>query len=128
MHLSCMCVSGLLTCLVTHPLWLMKTRRVIQSPSDAGAYRNAIGNTKSARDRLAATLTRNCHAMHSHARHSDGLAQIWKQEGFLGWYRGFIPALLGVSHGAIQFMAYEELKVMAAQYRATHPHQLVPLH
>jgi len=35
---------------------------------------------------------------------------IWQQEGFLGLYRGFITGLMGVSHGAVQFMTYEELK------------------
>ena len=42
---------------------------------------------------------------------SDGVQQIFFREGTTGFYRGLIPSLVGVSHGALQFMAYEELKI-----------------
>lgn len=44
----------------------------------------------------------------------DGTRQIYRSEGFSGFYRGLVPSLFGVSHGAFQFMAYEQLK----NYRA----------
>lgn len=40
----------------------------------------------------------------------DGLMQLGKQEGIGGLSKGMVLALFGVSNGAIQFMAYEELK------------------
>lgn len=41
---------------------------------------------------------------------SDGLREISKTEGLRGLYRGTLLALFGVSNGAVQFMAYEEMK------------------
>jgi len=46
----------------------------------------------------------------------DGLKKLYQAEGIRGYYRGFVPGLFGVSHGALQFMAYEEFKKMRSQY------------
>lgn len=42
---------------------------------------------------------------------ADGLREIFRSEGLHGFYRGLLPSLFGVSHGALQFMIYEELKI-----------------
>jgi solute carrier family 25 (mitochondrial folate transporter), member 32 len=47
----------------------------------------------------------------------DCLTQISKTEGLPGLYRGLLPSLLLVSHGAIQFAVYEELKSAAYHLR-----------
>lgn len=42
--------------------------------------------------------------------HLDGLSTIARTEGVAGLFRGTTLALVGVSNGAIQFMAYEKMK------------------
>jgi len=48
---------------------------------------------------------------------TDALKKVWKLEGVRGLYRGFVPGMFGVSHGAIQFMTYEEMKTVYNVYR-----------
>ncbi|KAH8431228.1 putative mitochondrial folate carrier protein Flx1 [Aspergillus melleus] len=79
--------AGMLTSILTNPIWVIKTRMLSTGSRMPEAY----------------------------ASFTSGAAQIYRSEGIGGFYRGLIPALFGVSHGALQFMAYEQLKL----YRAT---------
>lgn len=74
--------SGILTAFFTNPIWVIKTRMLSTGKDTPGAYQSIAHGTR----------------------------QLWQSEGFKGFYRGLIPSLFGVSHGAIQFMAYEQLK------------------
>ncbi len=47
----------------------------------------------------------------------DAFKRIGREEGMRGYYKGFVPGMWGVSHGAIQFMAYEELKSYYNNYK-----------
>ncbi|KAL4914281.1 mitochondrial carrier domain-containing protein [Aspergillus aurantiobrunneus] len=75
--------AGILTSVLTNPVWVIKTRMLATGSKSPGAYT-------------------------SFAR---GATQILHLEGILGFYRGLIPSLFGVSHGALQFMVYEKLKL-----------------
>ncbi|GER25546.1 folate carrier protein, partial [Striga asiatica] len=48
---------------------------------------------------------------------SDALRTILKEEGWMALYKGLVPGLFMVSHGAIQFTAYEELRKMVINIR-----------
>ncbi|KAF9380385.1 hypothetical protein CPB97_008376 [Podila verticillata] len=81
-HMVASILGGALTAVVTNPLWVIKTRMCTTKKTTPGSYQSL----------------------------GQGLATLIRTEGIQGLYRGIIPALFGVSHGAIQFMAYEQLK------------------
>lgn len=81
-------LAGAATVCVVNPLWVCKTRMCLQSPGEPRRYANLY----------------------------DALAKILKEEGLRGWYRGLVPGLFGVSHGAVQFTVYENLKNLCSQY------------
>lgn len=89
-HLIAASEAGVLTLLITNPLWVVKTRLCLQyGAKEEVAYKGMF----------------------------DALIKIYRSNGIYGYYKGFLPGLFGVSHGAIQFMTYEELKNTYNQYR-----------
>ncbi|GAA0139662.1 transporter [Lithospermum erythrorhizon] len=82
LHLAAAAEAGTLVCLCTNPLWLVKTRLQLQTPQD----------------------------YHSYSGFHDAIRTIIKEEGWRALYKGLVPGLFLVSHGAIQFTAYEELR------------------
>ncbi|KAJ5902494.1 hypothetical protein N7495_003022 [Penicillium taxi] len=78
---------GAFTSIITNPIWVIKTRMLSTGSRVPGAYPSF----------------------------SAGAKQIYLKEGIPGFYRGLFPALFGVSHGALQFMAYESLKKMRSR-------------
>ncbi|KAL9052252.1 MAG: hypothetical protein Q9162_005509 [Coniocarpon cinnabarinum] len=76
-------ISGIFTNIFTNPIWVIKTRMLSTGRNAPGAY-SSIGH---------------------------GARMIYKNEGIYGFWRGLLPSMVGVSHGAIQFMAYEKLKI-----------------
>ncbi|XP_060516409.1 mitochondrial folate transporter/carrier [Cylas formicarius] len=96
LHMLAAAEAGVLTLLVTNPIWVVKTRLCLQYgirgniPQDSATFYNGMG---------------------------DALVKIYKTEGLRGLYRGFVPGMFGVVHGAIQFMTYEEMKTFYNQKR-----------
>ncbi|XP_051577083.1 solute carrier family 25 member 32b [Myxocyprinus asiaticus] len=90
-HLLSAASAGAITLCLTNPIWVTKTRLVLQYSTDP-TKKQYKGMT-------------------------DALVKIYRYEGIAGLYRGFVPGLFGTSHGALQFMAYEKLKRDYNKYR-----------
>ncbi|XP_073141532.1 folate transporter 1, chloroplastic isoform X2 [Henckelia pumila] len=88
-HLASAAEAGGLVCFCTNPIWLVKTRLQLQTPLQARPY----------------------------SGFHDALRTILKEEGWRALYRGLMPGLFLVTHGAIQFTAYEELRKVVINIR-----------
>jgi len=95
-HMLVASEAGVLTLALTNPISVVRTRLCLQTAT--------IDTTLPESQRYSGML--------------DALRKTWRQEGARGLYRGFVPGVWGVSHGALQFMAYEELKSMLNRQHA----------
>ncbi|XP_031107100.1 folate transporter 1, chloroplastic isoform X2 [Ipomoea triloba] len=90
LHLASAAEAGALVCFCTNPIWLVKTRLQLQSP---------------------------LHQIRPYSGFHDALITIMKEEGWRAFYKGLLPGLFLVTHGAIQFTAYEELRKVVVNWR-----------
>lgn len=73
------------TAIITNPLWVVKVRMITTRWNDPTSYRGLW----------------------------HGLSSVYRTEGVNGLFKGTLLALVGVSNGALQFMAYEQMKRFA---------------
>ena len=82
--------AGACSTMATNPIWVIKTRLMSQSSS-----RSDLQHSKAP----------------WHYRNTwDAARKMYFHEGFMSFYSGLTPALLGVAHVAIQFPLYEVFK------------------
>ncbi|KAN0116440.1 mitochondrial carrier [Russula decolorans] len=77
--------ASAVTAILTNPIWVVKVRTFTAPPNSPAARRGIW----------------------------SGTSAIYRDEGLRGLYRGTALALVGVSNGALQFMAYEKMKIWA---------------
>ncbi|PSS06552.1 hypothetical protein PHLCEN_2v3610 [Hermanssonia centrifuga] len=86
LHLVSAMTAGACSTLCTNPLWVIKTRFMTQSRQEA-RYRHTL----------------------------DAAVTIFRTEGWRAFFRGLFPSLLGITHVAVQFPLYEQLKRWAGR-------------
>ncbi|OWM66409.1 folate transporter 1, chloroplastic isoform X2 [Punica granatum] len=91
LHLLSAAEAGALVSFCTNPVWLIKTRMQLQNP---------LSQTK------------------SYSGVYDAFRTIMREEGWSALYKGIGPSLLLVSHGAVQFTAYEELRKFIVEFKS----------
>lgn len=75
-------LAGISTCIITNPIWVLKTRILGSSRTDAKAYRSI----------------------------TDGIYNMIKYEGVRSFWKGTIPSLFSVFQASLQFTIYDNLK------------------
>lgn len=101
-HMFAGACAGIFTLTITNPIWVVKTRLCLQ-------YGNQDDNLKG-KGAIAGNKSSTLPSEKCYTGTWDALKKVYKYEGVPGLYKGFVPGLLGVSHGAIQLAAYEEMK------------------
>ncbi|KAL6363251.1 hypothetical protein LRP88_02661 [Fusarium phalaenopsidis] len=97
--------AGASSTIVTNPIWVIKTRLMSQSSvrhsHDHTSLYPKAGSTPTSRPTL--------HDWHYRST-IDAARKMYTSEGIISFYSGLTPALLGLSHVAVQFPTYEFLK------------------
>ncbi|KAK9456104.1 mitochondrial carrier domain-containing protein [Dipodascopsis uninucleata] len=81
-HIVSALIAGGCSTTVTNPIWVVKTRLMTQNSNTSWHYKGTI----------------------------DAFRTMYKKEGIISFYAGLGPALLGLTHVAVQFPLYEEFK------------------
>lgn len=103
------CAAGAAMVLVTNPVWLIKTRMQLQ-------MRERQKSSSSGHGRTIRGAARPEDVKPPYRSMTDAARTIVREEGPLALYKGAVPALMLVSHGGVQFVAYEFLKERFGTY------------
>lgn len=98
-------VAGASSTIVTNPIWVIKTRLMSQTGHHSRhtfSHFPKGTNTPTSRPTL--------HSPWHYRSTLDAARKMYSSEGIKSFYSGLTPALLGLTHVAVQFPAYEFLK------------------
>lgn len=96
--------AGSVSTSITNPIWVVKTRLMLQTGDGKISFNNTNSNS------TAATTTSQFLKNNYYKSTLDAFHKMYKNEGFLVFYSGLVPSLFGLFHVAIHFPVYEKLK------------------
>ena len=111
--------AGVCVSLLTNPIWVAKTRLALQERGGGGGMEAKSSSSGSSGSSSGGTggggvkVQKPTKVVVRYKGLIDCLYSIARTEGVPGLYKGLTPSLLLVSHGAIQFTCYENLKSLA---------------
>ncbi|KAF3760666.1 mitochondrial carrier [Cryphonectria parasitica EP155] len=98
-------IAGASSTIVTNPIWVIKTRLMSQT-----GHHDRHGFSLFPKGANTPT-SRPTMSMHGYYHSTlDAARKMYTTEGIRAFYSGLTPALLGLTHVAVQFPAYEFLK------------------
>ena len=98
-------IAGASSTIATNPIWVIKTRLMSQTANHGRTRYSDFpkgSNTPTSRPTL--------HSPWHYKSTLDAARKMYTTEGVTSFYSGLTPALLGLTHVAVQFPAYEYLK------------------
>ena len=102
-HIASAMVAGSCSTLCTNPIWVIKTRLMSQASSNSHSVQTPWNYTST----------------------FDAARKMYRTEGVRAFYSGLSPALLGLTHVAVQFPLYEQFKTWFISDESTNDaHQL----
>uniref|UniRef100_A0A0E0KBN4 Peroxisomal membrane protein n=1 Tax=Oryza punctata TaxID=4537 RepID=A0A0E0KBN4_ORYPU len=105
-------LSGCVNVLLTNPIWVVVTR--MQTHRKANKQQSPLDLACVLDKTLQAPAVENIPHKTIHV-----IQDLYKEAGFLGFWKGVVPALIMVSNPAIQFMLYETLLKKLKRRRAS---------
>jgi solute carrier family 25 folate transporter 32 len=110
-HILAAMTAGATGTIATNPLWVIKTRFMVRGllvslQTHLNLRSHDLLLPAQAQSIMAPNERRYKHTL-------DACRTIYREEGLAAFYKGLAPSLLGVTHVAVQFPLYEQLKVWA---------------
>lgn len=101
-HFCSALTAGMTSSIAVNPIWVVKTRLMIQTGSGSTIYNNNAENKSAAQPKVERTYYKGT---------LDAIRTMYKEEGIRVFYSGLIPSLFGLLHVGIHFPVYEKLKL-----------------
>ncbi|KAK4219716.1 mitochondrial nicotinamide adenine dinucleotide transporter 1 [Rhypophila decipiens] len=100
-------IAGASSTIATNPIWVIKTRLMSQS---GGHSRHLFSFFPKGSNTPTSRPTLSMQSPWHYTSTWDAARKMYTNEGVLSFYSGLTPALLGLTHVAVQFPAYEYLR------------------
>jgi len=112
-------LAGAITAFFTNPLWVITTR--MQTQNETAKKKELEKEKQPEQTKTDTKPSGQASATKKHLGFLQVSKEIWQENGIRGFWSGLVPALVLVFNPAIQYMVYEQLKLILFTRRGTKP-------